>query len=87
MADNMEALDFSLPVHKSLQQPELLLGVPKPVFALIFCATIVLVNFLGPVFALAALAFYLPCYLLSRQDPLLLTIVMDSLFQVEYLEG
>jgi type IV secretory pathway VirB3-like protein len=83
----MELTEFSLPVHKSLQQPDLLLGLPKIVFALILCVTIIFVNFCGPVFALSGLLFYLPCYFVSRSDPQLLTIAMESLFQVDFLEG
>lgn len=83
----MELTQFSLPVHKSLQQPDLLLGLPKPVFVVILCLSIILVNFFGPFFAFASLVFYIPCFLISRVDPLLLLIALESLFQVDYLEG
>jgi type IV secretory pathway VirB3-like protein len=83
----MELRDYALPVHKSLQQPDLLLGLPKIVFALILCLSIVFVNFFGPVFALAGLVFYLPCYFISKADPQLLTIDLESLFQIDYFEG
>jgi type IV secretory pathway VirB3-like protein len=83
----MDLTQFSLPVHKSLQQPDLLLGLPKLVFVLILCLSIVMVNFFGPAFACAAVIFYIPCYFISRADPLLLTIALESLFQVDYLEG
>jgi type IV secretory pathway TrbD component len=83
----MELSAFSLPVHKSLQQPDLLLGLPKPVFALLLCLAIVCANLFGPLFALSALVFYIPCYFATKQDPLLLTIALLSLFQVDYLEG
>jgi type IV secretory pathway VirB3-like protein len=83
----MDLTSFSLPVHKSLQQPDLLLGLPKIVFVLILCLTIIFVNFFGPVFALSAVFFYLPCYFVSKTDPLLLAIALESLFQIDYLEG
>jgi type IV secretory pathway VirB3-like protein len=83
----MELTEFSLPVHKSLQQPDLLLGLPKIVAALILCLSIVFANLFGAVFALVGLVFYIPCYLISKQDSQLLTIAMESLFQVDYLEG
>jgi uncharacterized membrane protein YqhA len=35
--------DFALPVLKSLQQPDLLLRILKPVIALILCMTMILV--------------------------------------------
>jgi type IV secretory pathway VirB3-like protein len=79
--------DFSLPVHKSLQQPDLLLGIPKPVIALILCMTMILVYLLGFVFSLCGIILYIPCYFLSKEDPDLLIIALDSLFQLDYLEG
>jgi type IV secretory pathway VirB3-like protein len=83
----MELTEYSLPVHKSLQQPDLLLGLPKLVFALILCVTIVFANLFGPVFALIGIVFYIPCSLVTKSDPQLLTIALESLFQVDYLEG
>jgi type IV secretory pathway TrbD component len=83
----VELTQFALPVHKSLQQPDLLLGLPKPVFVLILCLSIILVNFFGPVFAIAAVVFYIPCFFVSKADPLLLLIALESLFQVDYFEG
>jgi type IV secretory pathway VirB3-like protein len=79
--------DFSLPVHKSLQQPDLILGIPKPVLALLLCLTMILVYLLGFIFAVSGVLLYLPCYLVSKNDPDLLTIALDSLFQLDYLEG
>jgi type IV secretory pathway VirB3-like protein len=79
--------DFALPIHKSLQQPDLLLGVPKQVFAIIICLTLVLVYMLGFLFIFSGVIFYAPCYLLSRDDPDLLTIALDSLSQADFLEG
>jgi type IV secretory pathway VirB3-like protein len=79
--------DYALPVHKSLQQPDLILGIPKPVLALILCLTMILVYLLGFVFAATGLLFYVPCYFLSKEDPAMLTIALDNLFQLDYLEG
>jgi type IV secretory pathway TrbD component len=79
--------DYALPVHKSLQQPDLILGVPKPVLALIGCLAMILAYLLGLVFALSGVLVYIPCYLLSKEDPAMLLIAMDSLFQLDYLEG
>jgi type IV secretory pathway VirB3-like protein len=79
--------DFALPVHKSLQQPDLILGIPKPVLALILCLSMILAYLLGFIFAASGLLVYIPCYLLSKEDPAMLTIAMDSLFQLDNLEG
>jgi type IV secretory pathway VirB3-like protein len=79
--------DFALPVHKSLQQPDLILGVPKEILVLIFCAAIVIGSLLGPPFALSAVVFYVPSYFLSKEDPQMLGMALESLTQVDYLEG
>jgi type IV secretory pathway VirB3-like protein len=79
--------DYALPVHKSLQQPDLVLGIPKSVLALILCLTMILVYLLGFIFAVSGVLFYIPCYFLSKEDPAMLTIALDSLFQIDYLEG
>jgi type IV secretory pathway TrbD component len=79
--------DYALPVHKSLQQPDLILGIPKPILALIGCLAMILAYLLGPVFALSGVLLYIPCNLLSKEEPAMLTIAMDSLFQLDYLEG
>jgi type IV secretory pathway VirB3-like protein len=79
--------DFSAPVHKSLQQSDLILGVPKAVLALLLCASVVIASMLGLVFALSAVIFYIPCRILSKEDPRMLSMALESLFQVDYLEG
>jgi type IV secretory pathway VirB3-like protein len=79
--------DYSLPIHKSFHQPDLLFGIPKIYFLLIFCVTILLVYLLGVYASAAAVLFYLPCRLISKQDPLLLTIALESLSEVEKFEG
>ncbi len=79
--------DFSVPVHKSLQQPDLLLGIPKVIAAMIFCLTVLLVYIFGFGFSLVALVLYVPCRIISKDDPLLLSMALGSLFEMDELEG
>jgi type IV secretory pathway VirB3-like protein len=79
--------DYALPVHKSLQQPDILLGIPKMIVAIILCATVLFIYLLGPVYASIGVLLYIPCYFLSREDPQLLTIALESLLQMDALEG
>ena len=79
--------DFSLPVHKSLQQPDLVFGIPKIVLAVILCLTMILVYLFGLFLVVSGIIMYFPCYLVSKQDPDMLTIAIDNLFQIDYLEG
>jgi type IV secretory pathway TrbD component len=79
--------DYTLPVHKSMHQPDLLLGIPKEVMMIIGCLTIIMIYLLGFWFGLLGIVVYIPCYAVSKHDPLLLTMAIDSLFQIERLEG
>jgi type IV secretory pathway TrbD component len=79
--------DYALPVHKSMHQNDLLLGVPKNVAIVIVCATILLAYLLGMFFALLGIVLYLPCFFISKRDPLLLSMALDSIFQADILEG
>lgn len=79
--------DYSIKVHKSLQQPDLLLGVPKVILALLLVVAVLLAYLFGVIFALIGIIFYIPCYFLSKEDPQMLTIALESLFEMEHLEG
>jgi type IV secretory pathway VirB3-like protein len=83
----MTLQDYAIPVHKSFHQPDLLLGVPKSILALVVCVTIIFMYLLGFVYGLAGPLLYIPCYLISRNDPYLLNFVLENLAQVDYLEG
>jgi type IV secretory pathway VirB3-like protein len=79
--------DYSLPVHKSFHQPNLLMGIPKPVFAVILIIVIGAVYFLGLLYGFVGIALYVPCSIISKHDPNLLEYALYSLFEIEYLEG
>jgi type IV secretory pathway VirB3-like protein len=79
--------DFSLPIHKSMHQPDLLLGIPKTIFALLLCLTILIAYLLGLWFGLIGIIIYIPCAIISKDDPHLLTIALDNLLQPDHLEG
>jgi type IV secretory pathway VirB3-like protein len=83
----MTLQDYTLPVHKSMHQPDLLLGIPKEIMAVIGCFTIIVVYLFSFWFALLGVVLYIPCYAISKHDPLLLSMAVNSLFQTEYLEG
>jgi type IV secretory pathway VirB3-like protein len=82
----MTLQDYSLPVHKSMHQPDLLLGIPKEIMTIIFCFTIIVVYLFGLWFIPVSVILYIPCYIISKNDPLLLSMAIDNLFQIEHLE-
>jgi type IV secretory pathway TrbD component len=70
-----------------MHQPDLLLGIPKEIMLIIGCLTIIVVYLFDIWFAFLGVVLYIPCCAISRHDPLLLTMAIDSLFQTDYLEG
>jgi type IV secretory pathway VirB3-like protein len=79
--------DFSLAVHKSMQQPDLLLGVPKSVLVALLCLGMVAAYMINIVCFLISVVLYIPCYLISKEDPHMLVIALDGLFEPDNLEG
>ena len=79
--------EFSLPVHKSFHQPDLLLGLPKSILILILLSAVGMMYIFGAVYGLIGIILYVPCSVISRHDPHLLEYALDSLFQIDHLEG
>jgi type IV secretory pathway VirB3-like protein len=70
-----------------MHQPDLLLGIPKEIMAIIFCLTIIAVYLLGIWFIAVGVILYIPCCIISKNDPLLLSMAVNNLFQIDHLEG
>lgn len=84
----MTLTDFSIPVHKSFHQPDLLLGVPKGIFIALFLLAVITWYLFGWKLALAVTVLaYVPCFLLTKHDPFMLTIAINSLIEPDRLEG
>ncbi len=61
----MSLTDFSMPVHKSFQQADLLLGVPKPIFLILFLVFVLVSYLFGLVLGgIITIVFYIPCFFL-----------------------
>lgn len=84
----MSLTDFSMPVHKSFQQAELLLGVPKTIFLLLFMILVLVSYLFGIVLGfVVTVVFYIPCFILTKHDPHMLTVALNSLIEPDRLEG
>lgn len=77
----------SHPIHRSLLQPDLLLGVPKSVLLVLIVISIVFANLFGLVFASIGIILYIPCRLVSASDPHMLTVLFHALELPDMLEG
>lgn len=80
--------DYALPVHKSFFQQDLILGVQKGIFLVIFLI-FVLVGYLFGLIPAAIITFiiYVPCRILTKIDPFMLSISLNGLIEPDSLEG
>ncbi len=84
----MSLTDFSMPVHKSFQQADLVMGVPKSIFLILFLAFMIIAYLFGIILgAIVAVVLYLPCFILTKHDPHMLTVALNSLLEPDKLEG
>lgn len=79
--------EYSLPVHKSLMEPDQLLGIDKTMFMLIVVVTILLMYIISPWAFVVAPVLWFPVRLVTKSDPQLFAILMESLFDPDFLEG
>ncbi|WP_149554525.1 VirB3 family type IV secretion system protein [Treponema pectinovorum] len=80
--------DFSMPVHKSFLQADLLLGIPKSIFLILFLVFVLISYLFGIILgALLTVIFYVPCFILTKHDPHMLTVALNSLIEPDKLEG
>lgn len=83
-----DVTDFSLPVHKSFQQEDLILGVQKGIFLIIFLLFAVIGYLFGLIpSAIITVIIYVPCLILTKHDPHMLSIALNSLIEPDCLEG
>ena len=77
-----------MPVHKSFQQEDLLLGVQKPIFLLLFLIFVIISCLFGLVpGGVIAAVIYIPCRILTKHDPNMISIALSSLIEPDHLEG
>ena len=84
----MSLTDYSMPVHKSFHQADLLLGVPKAIFLILFLCFVIISYLFGLILGAAiTVVFYIPCFFLTKHDPHMLTVALNSLIEPDRLEG
>lgn len=84
----MSLTDFSMPVHKSFHQADLLLGVAKPIFLILFMILVLVSYLFGIKIGIpVTVIFYIPCFILTKHDPHMLTVALNSLIEPDRLEG
>lgn len=82
----MSIIDFSVPVHRSLHQRDLIAGVPHlALLALVIFAIITVYMAQLYWFLPVVVVLYVAMRLMTKRDPFLLDIVLQSITQDDYL--
>lgn len=80
--------DFAMPVHKSFHQPDLILGVQKSIFLIIFLIFAIISYLFGIIAGgIITAIIYIPCFILTKHDPHMISIALNSLIEPDKLEG
>lgn len=84
----MDLTDYSMTVHKSFQQADLLLGIPKGVFLILFLLFVIISYLFGLILGAGVIVIiYIPCFILTKHDPFMLTVALNSLLEPDKLEA
>lgn len=82
----MDFNDYSIPVHKSLQSPDLPLGIGLKPLMLLVIIGVIGVNFVSIWFVLTLVPIYIVLRMLCKADPYMIEIMIDNVLQQdEYL--
>ncbi len=74
-------------IHRSLLQPDLMLGIPKTVLMILLVVSIIFANLFGFPFISIGIVLYIPCRLVSNSDAHMLTLLGRALQLPDMLEG
>lgn len=80
--------DYSFPVYRSFFQEDLILGVKKGIFLILFLL-LAIISYLFTLWLGLAITtvIYIPCAVLTKIDPNMLSIALASLLEPDRLEG
>ena len=78
---------MTFPVYKALLKPDLILGVPKPFFMLCLLLLAMIYGIFGIYFMPLILLIFIPGRIISKEDPDMLLLAGDALFEPDFLAG
>lgn len=74
--------DYSAPIHKSLQMPNLFLGIPMMALLAMYCVAILTIYIMQISFFWIVIGImYIAARMLSKRDPFLIDIVTYSMME------
>ena len=79
--------DYSIPIHRSLIQVDMLFGIGTKAAILLLIVTVVIIQITGVWFLIVSAALFFLMRLLAKNDPYLLDILFDSVLQQDIYYG
>ncbi|UTC53920.1 VirB3 family type IV secretion system protein [Treponema sp. OMZ 803] len=79
--------DYSIPIHRSLIQVDMLFGIGTKAAILLLIVTVVIIQITGAWFLIVSAALFFLMRLLAKNDPYLLDILFDSVLQQDIYYG
>ena len=79
--------DYAIPVHRSLMQVDMLLGIGTKAAIILLIVTVVMIQITGAWFLLVSVGLFLLMRILAKSDPYLLDILFDSVLQQDIYYG
>jgi type IV secretory pathway TrbD component len=83
----MKPADYAIPVHRSLQEPDVIMGIGFTALLLIVSVTVILASLVSIWCVLLGAAALVIVKILCKDDPFLVDILIDNLSQPDRYEG
>ena len=88
MNDNLTSItDFKIPVHRSLLQADMLMGIGTNAAILLLVVTIVCMQIVGLWFIFISVGIYFVLRILCKNDPYLLEQLLDNILEQDMYHG
>lgn len=87
MNDEEDIVDFSLPVHTSLMEKQVLFGIGEKAFYAILMVTIILAAMVSVYCIGLGVIALIVCRILCKKEPFLLDFLFENLGQQDIYEG
>ena len=88
MNDNLTSItDFKITVHRSLLQPDMLMGIGTNAATMLLVVTILCMQIVGLWFIFISVGIYFVLRILCKSDPYLLEQLLDNILEQDMYHG
>jgi len=83
----MTSSDYSIPVHNSLQEPDVVAGIGTNALVIIVVVTIILANLIAIWCVLLGFIAFIALRIICKDDPYLFDILLETMWQPDFYIG